>query len=795
VRKRFLIAGVSLLFACPVFAEMIRLDFGDGALREGWERVAPADQRWSGGKVFEEHVDLPDYDKLMREEKRLRVYPNELTCDFAGGPDEATFTVKAPEGTSRCWILFGFGDDRYNPERPWYFDTRVAINGQTRDTVRLTARAVFEQRTFDCAPRDGQIAFTFSTDRVQWMVAAMILYGDADQKEVVKEIAAITEEIEFLPPALASRWKLRPRLEKETLGTLTDDETEKGCVIFHRNYVSEVYPDSRPTRGEMNAGVTAFATPGEFEPLTFSIYPLRDMRVMSVEAQLPDTTLKIDRVVCQRVREGGYNSAISGWYRVEPSYLKPIDSRGVYLKKDSPVRIWITAHVDENASPGVKEGEATVTFDDGATCGVPLAVEVLPFALEKDPAITYGVYYLPHLWFFGNSNWKGHPRRKELARIVHEETERILSDMRDHGMNASGAAITWKVTDGKPVVAVPGRSDVIFALYRKYGLDRLAVWNCDRMDMAKAVKESGCESFSKRWKGVPKDVEAPRFYAFLKELVRAVEAQREKSGWPQIVYAPIDEPSSREANRFAQLANKAIKEVGARTYCTMKWFATKDFSPMVDIRCYGGGFYCDDFKRGTVFPEGGRDENTRPEQEFWIYPNGLTAGSGVSPAFGRFWYGFYGWKIGIQGYWPCRHTNAWGGNFFNDFDSYYNGGRFILPGPDGPLPTLAYEGMREGIDDMRYIYTLEQLIERAPRADGVDEAKALLTELRQGTPAYRDWVLGYAHRGIPTSKMLDDPEMRKMWEPLRPPKWPPGKMQEYRKRVADKIVQLASQEQ
>jgi len=788
-----LIAGVSLLLACPAFAEMMHLDFGDGALREGWERVTAADQRWSGGKVFEEHVAFPDYEKLMREDKHLRVYPNQLTCDFAGGLHEATFTVKAPEGTSRCWILLGFGDDRYNPERPWYFDTRVAINGQARETVRLTARALFEQRTFDCAPRDGKLSLTFSTDRVQWMVAAMILYGDADQKEVVKEIAAITEQIEFLPPALASRWKLRPRLEKETLATLTDDEIEKGCVIFHRNYVSEVYPDSRPTRREIDAGVTAFATPGEFEPLTFSVYPLRDMRVKSVEAQLPDATLRIDRVVCQRVKEGGYNSAISGWYRVEPSYLRPIDSRGVHLKKDGPLRIWITAHVDKNAPPGVKEGEATVTFDDGTVCRAPISLEVLPFRLEKDPEITYGVYYLPRLWFFGNSNWMGHPRRKELARITHEETVRILADMADHGMNAASAPVAWTVADGKPVVSASARSDAIFSLYREYGLDRLAVWTRMHTDMARAVKESGCKSFSKRWKGVPKDIESPQFYAFLKDLVRAVQAQGKESGWPQIVYAPIDEPSSREANAFAKLANTAIKEVGARTYCTMKWFATKDFSPMVDIRCYGTGFRPGNKKSETNWPEDGRAENTRTEQEFWVYPNVLTAGSGVSPAFGRFWYGFYGWRIGLQGYFPCRHTNSWGGNLFNDFDGY--GGRFILPGPDGPLPTVAYEGMREGIDDMRYIYTLEQFIERAPDAARADEAKTLLAQLRENVPAYRDWALGYAHRGIPTSSMLDDPEMRKMWEPLRPPKWPPAKMQEYRKRIADTIVHLASQEQ
>jgi len=40
-------------------------------------------------------------------------------------------------------------------------------------------------------------------------------------------------------------------------------------------------------------------------------------------------------------------------------------------------------------------------------------------------------------------------------------------------------------------------------------------------------------------------------------------------------------------------------------------------------------------------------------------------------------------------------------------DHFYCGGRFVMPGPDGPLPTIACEGAREGIDDMRYIYTLE----------------------------------------------------------------------------------------
>ncbi|MFH0963140.1 MAG: glycoside hydrolase domain-containing protein [Planctomycetota bacterium] len=779
-------------------AEVLRLDFGGGAVRDGWERVSPDDARWSGAKGFEEHVELPEYEALVREEKHLRVYPNELTCDFVGGLEEATFTVKAAGGTSRCWVLFGFGDDRYNPERPWYFDTRIAINGEARGTVRLTSPAVFVQRVFDCAPRDGEVAFTFSTDRAQWMVAAMILYGDGDAKEVADEVAAITEEIEFLPPALASRWLLRERLEKETLAELTKDERDRGYVVFHRSYASEVYPDSRPTRAEIEAGVKGIATPGEFEPLTFSIHPLTDKKVESVTAELPGTTLRIERVVYQRVREGGYNSAISGRYRVEPSYLTPIDEGGVTLKKDTPVRFWITARVGEDTPPGVKRGEATVAFDDATTCRVPLALEVLPFRLEKDPTITYSVYYDTRAWFFFAGNWPGHPRRDVLAKMTMDQTRAHLADLRDHGMNAIAPPIAWTVKDGKPAAAAVDRSNMLFALYREYGLDAPGVWW--RMNMPEVARAAGAAlRDDPNPRGIPKKIDDPRYVEFVRDLIRAMEAERKKNGWPEIIYAPVDEPGTREEQDFTKLVCGVVKETGARSYCTMKWWLTKEFSDAVDIRCYGTSFNPGNEHSETNWPEAtGREENTRAGQEFWVYPNVLTCGSGVSPAFGRFWYGFYGLKIGLQGYNPWHHAN-WPGNPFNDFDSFYNGGRFVLPGPEGPLSTVAYEGAREGIDDMRYVYTLRQGIARAAVAgdgesEAAQEAHALLAEIKEGVPKYRDWIMGYAHRGIPTSKMLDDPKMRSMWEPLRPPQWPAEKMEEYRERIARAIVKLAQEQ-
>jgi len=49
---------------------------------------------------------------------------------------------------------------------------------------------------------------------------------------------------------------------------------------------------------------------------------------------------------------------------------------------------------------------------------------------------------------------------------------------------------------------------------------------------------------------------------------------------------------------------------------------------------------------------------------------------------------------------------------------------WVWPTADGPLPSPGWEGIREGIEDEKYIYTLTTLIELA-RQTGYDEPAAL----------------------------------------------------------------------
>ena len=788
------ILGVCLaLAAISGRAERYRFDFGSGALRPGWTRVTETDSRWSGGAVFAEGCEVPDYAALAATDKVLPLYPNELDCDFVGGSAAATFTAAVADGEYRCWTLFGFASEQTNPMRPPHFDTEVTLNGAAAEPVRLRAPAMIESRSYRCRAENGRLTVRFRTDGVQWLVAALMLYTEEDAGAAATELAAVEREINFLPAALASRWTLRQRLETEPLADLAAADQERGYVLFRRHYLEELYLDSRPARAEIDASVRAFAAAGEFEPLTFCIYPLRDLHITQVTAELPGTRLQVAREVCAAYKEGGYNSAVTGRYRIAPSYLAPLDARGVVLRAGEPVRFWLTARVLDDTAPGLLQGRATLTFADAAAAVVPLALEVLPFRLEKDPDLTYGAYYDTRLWFFLNGNWAEHPRRERLAELVEAYTRAFLADYRDHGMNALSAPVTWELRDGEPVAAGVDISSRMFALYREYGLDRPALYW--RMRVAEIIRATQGEAVRQQWRDLPADLEDPQFYMFLQKVVRAIETERLRNGWPEIVYTAVDEPfGTREQALFAEAANRAIRETGARTYCTMKTWLTARLSPVVDLRTYGLGFLGNGYPTNdTAHPEAtGRFENTRPGQEYWVYPNVLTSHSCATAAAGRFIYGLYGFKTGIQGYNPWHHGH-WRGNPFNEMDHFYSGGRFVLPGPEGPLPTLAYEGAREGIDDMRYIYTLQRAIGRTRNADAAKAAAALLVEIRAQVPSYRDWVMRFAASGRVGSRMIDDLELRKLWTLGQEPAWPTGTMQTLRRRLADAIVALREQ--
>ena len=74
---------------------------------------------------------------------------------------------------------------------------------------------------------------------------------------------------------MPSTYEEIPFVETADEPALTPAEKERGYLLFHRPITDPVYPNSKPRDPERLEKLVAFAAPGEFEPLTFSIYPVR----------------------------------------------------------------------------------------------------------------------------------------------------------------------------------------------------------------------------------------------------------------------------------------------------------------------------------------------------------------------------------------------------------------------------------------------------------------------------------------------------------------------------------------
>jgi hypothetical protein len=71
------------------------------------------------------------------------------------------------------------------------------------------------------------------------------------------------------------------------------------------------------------------------------------------------------------------------------------------------------------------------------------------------------------------------------------------------------------------------------------------------------------------------------------------------------------------------------------------------------------------------------------------------------------------WKEGLDGAMDYAHQHGFG-HVWNDFDDpTYRDRVFAYPTLDGVIDTLQWEGFREGVDDVRYLTTLVQHIEKA----------------------------------------------------------------------------------
>jgi len=507
-------------------------------------------------------------------------------------------------------------------------------------------------------------------------------------------------------------------------------DTPSPLVVAGKCWEDEIDPARAPAPESIGRPLEAFATPGEYEPVNFVVYAARDLDDLAVEVTdlhagasvLPKSRIDV-RFVLRRLMRDLYTL---------PPERSTVVSRFIlpYQKLDVPAgtlrEYHLIVHVPEEAKPGKYTGSVRLTPAGEAPLELPLAFEVLPFRLRALAQRGYGVYYrFPAM----EDDWS------------HVDVE--LADVRAHGGNMlkSNLGVEFEAAD-EDVTPSYARLERGLAMLRKHGFH------------GRFPVSTGCEHLTRLvgYNPVEDDADPAARERFLQLVKTAMEGLVELSEkYPEFEFLPthMDEVFGRERlPRYIRLTEAVRQVPSLRVYITLHNDPKRDVTemmrqcdPYVDVRCYNG--HCmDSWIRAAGTFEDLRRQLDESGDEAWLYHN--IRGAFFPAEWTRLVNGYYLWTSPLKVHVPWMYYSFKGNPFDATDGPRLRGGDFAyaVPDPDDPnrmVPTRHWEGFREGVDDMRYLATLEALVAEHEGTPEAASARTWLESLRRGvTPGHVD---------------------------------------------------------
>ena len=517
----------------------------------------------------------------------------------------------------------------------------------------------------------------------------------------------------------------RPELE-EVKATSRDKSI--GYILFSRSPLEYVFPESRPKKSEIINHLAIQVTRNEFEPITFSLYPLRNLGTVKISI----TDLKGDRrsISKDKIRVAYVEMVQETVGLPEGKFLNlPTLIRAgnqVNIEAGKCRRFWLTIRIDNNVLPGAYKGKITISPQNGSKTLIPLEVTVVPISLEDIPSVDY---FMMMTYEFTELTM---PWTKEEKEKIYKSACNNLKDYKEHGMTTlclHSPFVLITDEDGKPNL-----EDIFGALRaaKEIGFNRRIIWYMGHLIQTSKPRHPGSIL------GFDREIQLSR----LKYLVNTVMKYSKDNGCPEVIFLPIDEPGDsyqdfqNKRQTFTPLFLKTIKELGARNMLTTQSY--KQFKP-VDYLCSG------EMNKEDL------DAAHKSGSVYWLYNNDV-ATKCLNPAYSRYVYGYYTWMNHIDGMssWTFQNTqNARGvprGTEGPGSDIY-----LAYPDPNGPIATLKWEAIREGIDDHKLVYQLVKRIQKL-KGKGSNASK------------YEDFLLGVRKKErMPGCQIGDDDKWNTMF--------------------------------
>jgi hypothetical protein len=506
----------------------------------------------------------------------------------------------------------------------------------------------------------------------------------------------------------------------------------RGYVIYTRPTLDLIFPDTVPAVSDACTGLRLAAARGEFEPVTFGVYATRDLGDCRVAVsdlvngtkKIAHGNLAIASVALRNLRTT-YNGKV---FMRAPALLDP--TLPVSLPARQSKQFWLTLRVPPRTPPGDYTGTVTFTPASGPPSRLKLTAHIYPFALPEPRDMYLGMY--DQLWALRtDANWL----RDHCA------------DMRDHGMTSLGycGGLNGQIVLRDGVATAQLDATCGFArlmdAYRDAGFPRPLLWlmSGDIWDWCGRQAKPGSDAFA----------------ALSQQVIRSLLQEAQRRHWPGIIFQPIDEPGSYEQRPNAgylehwAVASQLIKAAGGTVEVDHIPFSTEDERlksalqralPVTDV-------FTERFSTRPIwFAKDGwwwgslKDQARQWGKQLWSYNINDAAFFPELPTM-RLAYGHFLWLQGVTGQftWAFQQVS---GNPLNTLDGSSTDMMYTYPAiPEAGAtggPSLMWEVMREGVDDLRYVQMLESLIASADaKGQGLSarQGRAVLERLR----ASFDW--------------------------------------------------------
>jgi hypothetical protein len=572
------------------------------------------------------------------------------------------------------------------------------------------------------------------------LVAAVSVAGES-----AKAVAPATDLAAYLAQAAKLGFQRAPA-QAEGPFMPTEADRARGYALFTRNVNQRLYPESVPLAGEQGDALYAFGAPGETvsaQTALRTLAPLTGVRVTATALRGPNgAAIAADRV---RVRWLEYAPTQGGGRRafgrgaaatapvrqciVLPLRIRSLPAAGLDLPANWTQGWWFTLSIPASQAPGRYEGRIEYRHGDQPPVQFPLVLTVLPIQLGDVRSMFFGAFLMLH----------GGPD----SPLVHNVAQlKDLADRNIHGLLWFWGhyGLTVRRVDDQLKLDF-GNLDAYMERVKEAGIKgpiALALGNDSRGHLEQAIGELW-DLPLRRHTDNPQTgadrlfcvatTDSPQMDALYVEAIRQLLDHAKAKGWPEIVFLPYDEPSERLQAEYVHRAGLLKKHFPQTRIYGVVMGRVNDLSwiaSVSDILVTNGG--------ATQV----RDYAKEHGKEFWTYGGQCHASATYGQA--RLDYGPRPWGIRTQGQWFWAY-NWYVGDPMNEFDGRNaDAGWAAAYPPEKPgeacVPSPAFEGMRAGVDDVRYAQALEALLDRLPK-ETAQPYRDRLERLRQGLSGVR----------------------------------------------------------